>query len=441
MESQTKLRRQLARFQTQVFERSKEVSAEDVETWLEDDRKEATRFGQRGHKEFGGSAEFPAHGGPRKLLEYQNEVLSVTRELIKAGESCIISLPTGAGKTTTGVHLMFEALKLGCTRLAWLAPQRLLIEQAYLEFGQAWWTVRQTTSVRVCDVEHFRPDQVDDSVAEITFDTLQKWLRVPRGTPAPELVIIDECHHIEANEFGRLVDRLRQRGAAVIGLSATPGRTFESEGGALRRRFGGNLVFPKALGEEPVEALQRRGVYSRLRYQQLEPLYSSDREIVQRRRGGISPSLAAQSAGRLDSILEYVRYDATDRKGIVFGYSIAQCHVIAAGIYKNGYSVSVVDSDKPQNVNRRRIAAFLSNETQFLVNVRYLAVGADLPSADLAILSVPIGSPIFFEQIIGRVCRGPLVGGGEESIIADFDDHIGRYGLPRGYARFKGEWA
>ena len=434
----SRLRKQFARFEAQVFSCSTELTKEDLEAWLEYDFKEASQNKVR-KRSTGAGFELPAHPGPRVLLDYQQEIVQAAYELIQARDNCIIALPTGAGKTTTAVHLLFQALSEGHSRIAWLAPQRLLAEQAFAEFSHAWWSVKQLRSVNLCLTDKILASVLEEGHT-VAFDTLQKWLNSSRWVFNPEIVIIDECHHIEANEFGRLVDRLQKAGAVVIGLTATPGRRMDIEGGGLRSRFGGNLIVPRLLGEEPVKTLQTRQVYSQLRHHHIKPTYSSDRELVQLKKGVVAPSLASLSPGRLDAIVNYARAKSCAKQGIIFAYSIAHCHVIAAALHRVGIGVSVIDGRSPDIVNQNRIRGFMRGDVQYLVNVRYLAVGADLPTTDLVLLSVPVGSPILFEQIVGRVCRGPLVGGSESAVIADFDDHLKRFGAPRSYARFKSDW-
>lgn len=439
--SDARLGREYRSFESTVLRQSSYVDRSVLEDWLAQPKASSGRSRQNRR---GRAGLLPSHGGPVALLDYQKDVVLQTRKNLAGRRSALISLPTGAGKTVTGMYVLFEALSLGYRDIAWLAPQRLLLEQAENELHRCWWSSPQMAELRI-GTDSSRTDLVKGldkaaDVGNIVFQTLQGWLRKGRDVLEPEVVVVDECHHIEANEFGRLIDRLADRGTVRIGLSATPGRSSASETAALQRRFGERLLTPDSLGDQPVEVLQKRGVYSTIVHQKLVPTFKSDRERASENIGTIRPLLAAQSAGRLDSLLEFVASLSDGQRTLVFGYSIAHCQVIAAGLSNLGLAVAVVDSDTSAEDNKHVINQFRSGNIRVLVNVRYLATGADLPAADVVVFAVPVGSGTTFEQIVGRVCRGPAVGGTPEALVADFDGHFARYGGLQAYARYSAAW-
>ena len=60
-----------------------------------------------------------------------------------------------------------------------------------------------------------------------------------------------------------------------------------------------------------------------------------------------------------------------------------------------------------------------------LQNARLLVAGYDLPMVDSVILTVPVGSAVAFEQIVGRAARGPAVGGTARATIFDPGQPLG----------------
>src|SRR5699024_7971535 len=66
------------------------------------------------------------------LFDYQSDLVNSALQTL-ASESAtagLISLPTGAGKTRTGVYLIFEYLaSRPRSRVVWIAPTRELVEQ------------------------------------------------------------------------------------------------------------------------------------------------------------------------------------------------------------------------------------------------------------------------------------------------------------------------
>ena len=73
---------------------------------------------------------------------------------------------------------------------------------------------------------------------------------------------------------------------------------------------------------------------------------------------------------------------------------------------------------------------------QVLINKSVLIAGYDCPATKHVILTVPVGSPITFEQMVGRASRGPLVGGGLESYVWQLDDMMSIHGPPSWSSRF-----
>lgn len=281
--------------------------------------------------------------------------------------------------------------------------------------------------------------------ALFVFSTIQAALQpensaiISRGV---DLAIVDECHYLEENQFGRLVRRLRDCGTRVLGLTATPGRTDLSELDLLRDLFASRLISPKELGRDPVSVLQRRGVYSEMCYERITPTFELDTERVARIRGvGESRQrLFAYSPGRLDRVVEVVLACEQSDRILIFCYSIAHCHVVAAALHEKGVSVGILGSEFGDGHNRAMLSGFGRGHVRVLVNAKYAAVGADLPCANVAILTVPVGSPIFFEQVVGRVARGPAVGGTENARLYDFDNNWLSHGGVKAYARFLDRW-
>jgi superfamily II DNA or RNA helicase len=83
------------------------------------------------------------------------------------------------------------------------------------------------------------------------------------------------------------------------------------------------------------------------------------------------------------------------------------------------------------------ISAFERHKISVLVNQRLLATGYDCPAVTDVLLLTRIGSPILFEQIVGRAARGPRTGGSRVGTIWEFDDHLAMHGLPSSYYRYK----
>ena len=428
------LKRQLRGFNSSTLCNSRHVNVEVLDNWLEREHPSTRSV------KLEAAQSLSAHSGPRTPLPYQLEVLGGAEKVLDTGAGCLISLPTGAGKTFTAIQLVMRSLPRGVRRVLWLAPQKLLLLQAESELRRSWWTDAQSTPLYIAqsheDFRHARND-----LAVVHFSTLQGLLDRKLEVNL-DLIVVDEAHHLHANEFGRVVRSNRTKNTLTVGLSATPGRGRAAEFDDLAQHFDHTLVTPDSLGKHPVRHLRSLGVYAHLQHETLNPTMQSDVELAFSRGRKLSnkPAICALSAGRLDAIIERVLDCGAGDRILVFAYSLAHCHVIAAGLFAKGVAVAVVGSQQSDEQNEAAVASFKNGKIRCLVNVKFVAVGADFPNANVAILSVPLGSAVMFEQVVGRIARGPAVGGTVESTLVDFDNHFRMHEAIQSYARFAELW-
>jgi superfamily II DNA or RNA helicase len=83
------------------------------------------------------------------------------------------------------------------------------------------------------------------------------------------------------------------------------------------------------------------------------------------------------------------------------------------------------------------LAEFRAGQLALLFNKTLLATGYDCPTIDNVVLTVPVGSAILFEQIVGRASRGPAVGGVRQATIWQLDDNLAMHGYPATYHRYR----
>ena len=74
-----------------------------------------------------------------------------------------------------------------------------------------------------------------------------------------------------------------------------------------------------------------------------------------------------------------------------------------------------------------------------LLNKHLLAAGYDCPAVSDVVLASPLRSAILWEQVLGRVSRGPSVGGTEVGRVWELDDHRSMHSKVLSSARFLGD--
>lgn len=164
--------------------------------------------------------------------------------------STLVVLPTGGGKTyTASVWLLKHALDKH-KKILWIAHRQMLLDQAAETFKKYAYAESlphvssfnyrivsgATKHDRTVDIE------VDDNLLIASKDSigrkisnLDKWL-----SGETELyLVIDEAHHSTAKTYRRIIDYVKGKvkNTKVIGLTATPFRTADSEQGLLSKIY------------------------------------------------------------------------------------------------------------------------------------------------------------------------------------------------------------
>lgn len=351
-----------------------------------------------------------------RLFDYQRDLADRLAALAETPDRGLLSLPTGGGKTRTAVAAMLDALQTApYSAWAWLAPTKELLQQAY-----------ETTVLMWRELD--RPPRVKISFGGTPDPDTAIWFTTPQAinaSPFPpglafRAVVFDEAHQVAAPTFRSAFLSLSNAGAAMIGLSATPGRTDPNEVADLVDIFNGHLLVTPILGEQPVQALQTRGVLSRLKFHRIraeEPLSAS---------------------GRLPATLELCRRLATEgRRILVFTESVAGAIAGSAWLGERGVRSSYVEGNLDDDERKVRLEAFGSGGLSVMLNQRLLATGYDCPAVTDVVLESRVGSSILFEQIVGRVARGPVTGGASVGHVWQFDDHLALHGRPQSYYRYR----
>ncbi len=365
------------------------------------------------------------------LFDYQEDL--VRQALASKHLKGLLALPTGAGKTRTAVSVVLGGLASNRFRhVVWLAPSVELVEQAFAAFRDLWIMQGNLDSVHL--TRSLEPPREEPTVVLTTPQTVysrrSQLLRM-RDRVVWDLIVFDEAHQLGAPTFIEAIESLgavstnssqSPSGVCVLGLSATPGRVDPDETEDLVTLFQGRLLSSNLLGPNPVETLQRRGVLARLKFRRFT---GSD--------------IPADDEGRrtLVAARACLEMRRRDRKPLVFAATVPGAIVLAEALRGRGIRAEVLHADTPSARRRTVVGDFASGRVEVLVNHRLLATGYDCPAVSDVLILGPVGSPILFEQIVGRAARGPKTGGSRVATVWDFDDHLKIHGLPNSYYRYR----
>ncbi len=423
--------------------------------------------------------EFPAAGEVRPIPSantrhpYQHQLDAIKAldrmDSENISYSTLIVLPTGGGKTyTASTWLLRNALDKG-KKILWLAHRQTLLDQAAESFQKFAYATEishiSSFNYRIVSGSPNHDKTVNispkDNLLIISKDSLGRKSNLERldawlGNEKEIFLIIDEAHHSTAKTYRRIIDYIKNKvkNVKLIGLTATPFRTAESEQGLLA------LIYTDGISEGKIQKndigiahrvdlkeLIDKQILSRPR---LETYYTNEEygkdvglsawESIQHL-DTLPPELSKQiseSGARNKLIVEtYLKKAEEYGQTIVFAVNIHHAITLSklfnmAGI-KSDYIVSTIkDSGTGATISQeeinRRIEKYKSGETKILVNVNILTEGIDLPTTKTVFLARPTVSTILMTQMVGRALRGVKAGGTAiayiVSFVDDWDKHI-----------------
>lgn len=380
---------------------------------------------------------------------------------------CIVSLPTGGGKTRVAVEAFIEWMQPRFAQgqyLLWVAQSEELCEQAIACLVQMWGSREYLRPLRVyrfyggrtMDVGELRGGAVISSISQIhnrikAQDPVLDELLAYTG-----VLIIDEAHRAVTMMYDGLLDRARElRGEdlfPICGLTATPGRAGQdgqTETERLVGRFEALLLKPSlgpGYGTDPLRCFREHGYLATPVHQ---PLRGKEYELTAAEIKGLASEedfpatfrrRLADDNDRNKAIVQRLMEIPEGVPTLVYACTVEHAFLLAMILRSLGRTAAAISSDTSLTLRRGFIEQFKSGEVQFLCNYGVLTTGFDAPKTEVIVLCRPTQSAVLYEQIIGRGLRGPRFGGTERCTIIDFADNIKKHGAPLAYVRFSSFW-
>lgn len=372
--------------------------------------------------------------GRRSLFPHQKRVASQAEHVLhEESGRVMLHLPTGVGKTRTAMSIVATHLRNRSQGLVvWLAAGRELLEQAAEEFQEAWTAVgdRPTSCLRFWAGHSPDIDGVTDGIVIAGLAKLHLYGRERERIwslgDRTSLVVFDEAHQAVATTYIDLVETLvtRKPGTGLLGLSATPGRTWADIDADLvvAELFDRNKVTLDFGGENPIERLTADGYLARVRFDLLnvEPglaLAADDLRILQATldiSDEVSESLGDDEQRNLRIIQRLLAMIEKHDRILVFAASVRNARLLASVLRALGIDADAITGTTDAGQRARAISRFKRvGGKRILVNYGVLTTGFDAPSASAALIARPTKSLVLYSQMVGRVIRGPKAGGTE----------------------------
>jgi superfamily II DNA or RNA helicase len=393
----------------------------------------------------GPPAQRDAAAGLPLFAHQRNAARKVKAALAQEPRRVLLHMPTGAGKTRTAMHIIADHLRANEPALViWLAYSEELCEQAASEFEQSWQqlgdravTVQRFWGGHELDLTQARDGIIVAGLAKMYRAAMDDLGLISRLAGYCSLVVIDEAHQAIAETYQLVLNTLVTLGrtAALLGLTATPGRTWNDvdADAALAAFFGERKVVLEIDGyANPVDFLIADGYLAQTTFRPL--LHTSGIELspTDLRRlthdldipAGILKRLAEDEQRNLLILLEVERLALRHRRLLVFAASVEHAELLAAVLRARGIYAAAISGTTPATERTRRIADYKApgDEPRVLCNYGVLTTGFDAPQTSAAIIARPTKSLVLYSQMVGRAMRGPRVGGNASAEIVTVVD-------------------
>ena len=365
-----------------------------------------------------------------KLMDFQQEVLQKASSSIREKRSCLISMPTGGGKTLVGTILQkqWHSQQDANSTSLWIAHTDELCAQASSCIEQVWQspiTSIETGTVvrawgssvnRLLKGVVYREGEANHASSShtVVVSTPQSALKMLRDQSHGSLqnalsrlglLIVDEAHRAGASSYRNLIAETENRfsGIQLVGLSATPVRDSYSaqvyRGTEQLTQLFEQLIEPvETLAGDgtSVQQLQERGVLSNLDVKRM----------------------ANQSLDLKSRIREVAKIAAdTNRTGILFSTSVSQAKLAAIYLRELGVSADYVASDSTPADRANLVEALRNGDIRVLANCEILTTGFDAPIVTDIFLFRSTQSLVLYKQMVGRGLRGPRFGGSDSCAL------------------------
>jgi DNA repair protein RadD len=356
-----------------------------------------------------------------KLRPYQTEAVeAVYKHLQERDDNPCVVIPTAGGKTIIFSTIIKDAIQKWNGRVLILAHVKELLQQAVDKLN----AIAPELMIGVYSAGL----KSRDTLAPVIIAGIQSVYKRACELGAFDLVLLDECHHLNPSGEGIYQTFLSDMkvinpNVRLIGLTATP-----------YRMKSGMICSPDNLLNHVCYEI---GIKELINQGYLCPLISKagrrevDTSKLHIRNGEFIPSEAEELMDDENLILaaccEIVSYTKNRKSCLIFAAGIKHAEHIADTLRKeHNVEVECVFGETSSLFREQHIEDFKNGKLKYLVNVGVLTTGFDAPNIDCVVLLRPTNSPGLFYQCCGRGFR--LHPGKEDCLVLDYGGNIMRHG-------------
>lgn len=429
-----------------------------------------------------------------ELLDYQYYIKQRVLANLNSGhpmERMLVHMPTGTGKTKTSMHTITNYINFTLQKkglVIWVAHTTELLQQAYDTFTEVWNHLGDG-EIKAYKLWGTRTiEDIDNQLDGIVFCGLSKLMSIFESSPELferlkkdcRLIVFDEAHKAAATQTKKVIEALMRmpngyENRALIGLTATPGRTTEDsyDNNLLTNMFGNKLInidssILNQINLGPLQALntvaeeniikyfQERRILSKMKPERLTYKDSfTDEELKvlssmlvdlgydDKEYSNEQLKILASNKERNLAILKRIKeLQIAKIPTIVFACSVNHAKMLSAMLTLEGIKNSLVLGEMDPVARKKAIDEFKDRESgvDIIINYEVLTTGFDSKNIRCVFITRPTKSIVLYSQMLGRGLRGPQMGGNEECLLVDIDDNLKAFDNETAFSHFNDYW-
>jgi superfamily II DNA or RNA helicase len=324
-----------------------------------------------------------------KLRPYQTDGVAAILARLEESSSCLAVMATGVGKTEVAAALIKQ---IGQDGSLFITPLIELVTQT---------AARLRSRGIPCGIEQ-ASSRSADPVTVACYASLLSRKRYEGFLGGTKLVIVDESHLNYTKRGLQMLDHLRQSGARIVGLTASPDR---ATGDPLTEWYG-----PCAFHYGYEQALRDGWLVPAKLW--LTVLEEMDLSGFSRAGSDFEPEKLARIMAReqnVQAIASMVEQHHEGQPSVVFCQSIQQSEMLREVLTRRGITSAIVHSQMDAAERRIHLQDFEERNTDLVLNVGCLTLGWDWPPVRKLFIAKPTRSKARYIQMFGRGTR-PLPG-------------------------------
>ena len=341
-----------------------------------------------------------------ELRPYQKQFINDIRNKFRAGHRRVCGvMPCGAGKTLATADMTKKAAAKG-NRTVFMVHRKELIDQTSKTFNEL--GIEHGIIAAGVEPKYELPVQI--ASVQTLFRRLDK-------IQPPNFLIVDECHHILADTYMKIVKRWD---CHMLGLTATP------------IRMGGITLYDSfdCLVEGPsVKKLIAEGFLSNFEYINSTRLDLSGLKIKRGEYTKESMNALMDHVAVTNIIVKNYLEVASDKKAICYCVDIEHSKHVANFFQQSGVRAEHFDSTTPAVERADIIERFRSGDIKVLCNVELIGEGFDVPDMECVILARPTKSLTLFIQQSMRPLRPDPLNPNKKALIIDHVNNVKNFGM------------